>query len=154
MITAAAVAPFCGAGSAPPSLFGNNTSSQNLPVAFNNVGGSDNALANIDYHMNDRNTLNGEFFYGNGKVNNATATSSPYWLANNVIPTKTGRVVWVWTPKSNIVNEMRFGVCCTASWIIRRIATRAMERPITPPSTGTTWELRSPRHSVDLRRLR
>jgi hypothetical protein len=110
MITAAAVAPFCGAGAAPPSLFGNNTNSQNLPVAFNNVGGSDNALAKIDYHMNDRNTLNGEFFYGNGKVNNATATSSPYWLANNVIPTKTGRVVWVWTPKSNIVNEMRFGV--------------------------------------------
>ena len=38
------------------------------------------------------------------------ALASPYWLADNHFLTSTGRVVWVWTPKSSLVNEMRFGV--------------------------------------------
>ena len=110
--TAAAVAPFCGPGAsgAPLSLFGNDTGAIIEPVAFNNVGGSDNGLAKFDYHLNDKSTLNGEYFYGNGKVNNAVSAASPFWLADNKITTQTGRVVWVWTPKSSVVNEMRFGL--------------------------------------------
>jgi hypothetical protein len=110
--TGAAVAPFCGPGAsgAPPSLFGNSTGSATLPVQFNNLGGSDNGLAKIDYHLSSSSTLNGEYFFGNGNVNNATSTISPFWLADNHFRTQTGRVVWVWTPKSSIVNEMRFGL--------------------------------------------
>ena len=113
MKTAAAVAPFCGpsAAGAPLSLFGNNTlSALSLPVAFNNVGGSDNGLIKIDYHLNDKSTVNGEYFFGNGNVDNAVSATQPFWLADNHIRTQTGRVVWVWTPKSTVVNEMRFGL--------------------------------------------
>lgn len=110
--TGAAVAPFCGLGAsgAPPSLFGNSSASQTEAVQFNNLGGSDNGLAKLDYHLNDKSTLNGEYFFGNGNVDNATSSISPYWLADNHFRTQTGRVVWVWTPKSSMVNEMRFGL--------------------------------------------
>src|SRR5438874_2655264 len=112
LTTGALVAPFCGPGAsgAPLSLFGNNTGLATLPVQFNNVGGSDNGLAKIDYHLSANSTLNGEYFIGNGNVNNATSTISPFWLADNHFRTQTGRVVWVWTPKSSLVNEMRFGL--------------------------------------------
>lgn len=111
MVTGTAVAPACGpsANGAPLSLFGNNTNSQNLSVLFNNVGGSDNGLAKLDFHLNDRNSFNTEYFFGNGNVDNAIATVSPFWLADNHIRTQTGRAVWVWTPNSKVVNEMRFG---------------------------------------------
>ena len=79
-------------------------------MQFNNVGGSDNGLAKIDYHLNAKSTFNGEYFIGNGNVDNATSTVSPFWLADNHFRTQTGRVVWVWTPKSSMVNEMRFGL--------------------------------------------
>ena len=110
--TGAAVAPFCGPGAsgAPVSLFGNSSSSATEGVQFNNHGGSDNGLAKLDYHLNDKSTLNGEYFFGNGNVDNATASVSPFWLADNHFRTQTGRVVWVWTPKSSLVNEMRFGL--------------------------------------------
>jgi hypothetical protein len=110
--TGAQVAPFCGPGAtgAPPSLFGNSSASSTEAVQFNNQGGSDNGLAKLDYHLNDKSTLNGEYFFGNGNVDNATSAVSPYWLADNHFRTQTGRVVWVWTPKSSLVNEMRFGL--------------------------------------------
>ena len=112
LTTGAAVAPFCGPGAsgAPPTLFGNSSASQTEAVQFNNLGGSDNGLAKLDYHLNDKSTLNGEYFFGNGNVDNATSAISPYWLADNHFRTQTGRVVWVWTPKSYLVNEMRFGL--------------------------------------------
>ncbi len=110
--TGAAVAADCGPGvsGAPLSLFGNDASSTAEAVQFNNLGGSDNGLAKLDYHLNDKSTLNGEYFFGNGNVDNATAAASSYWLADNHFRTQTGRVVWVWTPKSSMVNEMRFGL--------------------------------------------
>lgn len=110
--TGAAVAPFCGPGAsgAPVSLFGNNSGSATEGVQFNNHGGSDNGLAKLDYHLNDKSTLNGEYFIGNGNVDNATSAVSNFWLADNHFRTQTGRVVWVWTPKSSLVNEMRFGL--------------------------------------------
>ena len=91
-------------------MFGNELGVQTEAVQFNNLGGSDNGLAKLDYHLNDKSTLNGEYFFGNGNVDNATSSISPYWLADNHFRTQTGRVVWVWTPKSSMVNEMRFGL--------------------------------------------
>src|SRR6185437_12634091 len=113
MTTGAAIAPFCGpASGAPASLFGNDTSNAGgtIPVQFNNVGGSDNGLIKLDYHVNDKNSVNGEYFIGNGNVNNAVSSISPYWLADNHIRTQTSRAVWVFTPNSTLVNEMRFGL--------------------------------------------
>ena len=65
MTSGAAVAPACGptAAGAPLSLFGNDTPLQNQAVAFNNAGGSNNGLAKIDYHLNDRNNFNGGYSY-------------------------------------------------------------------------------------------
>lgn len=112
LTTGASVAALCGPGAAgaPPSLFQNNGTTATYATAFNNVGGSNNGLVKGDYHLNDKMTLNGEYFVGNGNVNNAVASVSPYWLADNHFLTSTGRAVWVWTPKSSLVNEMRFGV--------------------------------------------
>ena len=112
LTTGALVAPFCGpsAAGAPLSLFGNNSNAITYPTAFNNVGGSNNGLAKADYHVNDKSTINAEYFIGIGLVNNAVTAAQPFWLADNHFHTSTGRVVWVWTPKSSLVNEMRFGV--------------------------------------------
>lgn len=112
LTTGAAVAPLCGpaASGAPPSLFANDSSSSAESVQFDNVGGSDNGLAKVDYHANDKNTLNGEYWIGNGNVNNASSAITDYWRSDNHFRIGTGRAVWVWTPKSSMVNEMRFGL--------------------------------------------
>jgi hypothetical protein len=111
--TGTAVAAFCGpnaTGGAPLSLFGNNSNAPTYATAFNNNGGSNNGLAKVDYHVNDKSTINAEYFIGIGIVNNAVSATQPFWLADNHFHTSTGRVVWVWTPRSSLVNEMRFGL--------------------------------------------
>jgi hypothetical protein len=47
-------------------LFGNASTSPSEATENNYIGGSDNALEKIDYHPNDKNALNGEYFLGDG----------------------------------------------------------------------------------------
>jgi len=85
-----------------------NPGSQLSPFPNNNV--SDNGIAKIDYHINSKQQLTGTFFLGNysadgedhGFVNEAFADNVPIRTWSNVES-------WIWTPSSQIVNELRFG---------------------------------------------
>ena len=78
----------------------------NLP----NTNNTDNGVGKIDYHINDKNTLNGLFIIGDyvGSGEDHPFVSSAY-LDNFLIKTYTGSGTWDYTPSSSLVNEVRFG---------------------------------------------
>ncbi len=78
----------------------------NLP----NTNVTDNGVGKIDYHMNDKNTLNGLFIIGDyvGSGEDHPFVSSAY-LDNFLIKTYTASGTWDYTPNSTMVNELRFG---------------------------------------------
>jgi carboxypeptidase family protein/TonB-dependent receptor-like protein len=89
-------------------VFNNGTNSSNLPFSNDNIGGSNNILGKIDYHLNDKNSINGEYFFGNANDNSASGPQ-PYWTIGTHNRVQFVRAVWVYTPNSNWVNEARFG---------------------------------------------
>jgi hypothetical protein len=92
------------------NLFPNTGASNAYLSTFPITNTSDNGVAKIDYHLNDKNTINGMFFLGNynsigedhGFANAAFTDATP-------IRTWSDTASWVYTPNSNLVNEMRFG---------------------------------------------
>ena len=112
----------CTLGAAPPAtvtctpnagLFSNNrtgSAATAFPTDFADNGGSDNGSAKIDYHINDKNSVNLDFFRGIGYVNAPVGNvTQPYWASNILGSVTVGRVVWAWVPSSNWVNEVRAG---------------------------------------------
>ena len=84
------------------------------PGAVPNNGGSNNGLGKIDYHLNDRNSLNGEYFIGIRKIEPGIL---PHQYRRGILVdtlkftrSQLGRAVWIWTPSSTLLNEMRFGI--------------------------------------------
>jgi hypothetical protein len=74
------------------------------------VGGSQNGIRKIDFHVNDHHNVNGEYFIGIGQSNQATASiTEPWWVPIRYTRAQLARGVWVWTPNSTWLNEMRFG---------------------------------------------
>jgi len=88
----------------------NPGSNKSYTSTFPNTNTSDNGIGKIDYHINDKNSLNGLFLVGNYSntgedhpfVNQAFEDHSP-------IRTYTASGSWDWTPNSRLVNEVRFG---------------------------------------------
>jgi hypothetical protein len=76
-----------------------------------NTSQSDNGLAKIDYHLNDKNVINGFYFIGenNGTWNDATLQLAPNWQSLLYVRSQLASVGWVWTPSSRWVNEFRAG---------------------------------------------
>ena len=77
----------------------------------------DNGVGKVDYHINDKMTLSGMYFNGEGggiwndagyQVGNAGTNSSP-WLSNLFGWIQMGEGAWTWTPSSTLVNELRVG---------------------------------------------
>ena len=70
-----------------------------------------NGLAKIDYHVNSKNTISGEYFVGNyeglGPQNNAAAQD--YWDTFTHAKSMVMGAHWTWVPTSAIVNELRGG---------------------------------------------
>jgi TonB dependent receptor len=67
-------------------------------------------LAKVDYHLNDKNTLSGMFFIGQGDGewdDNPAAVSAPW--SQSVLPfhNRVGSGSWTWTPNSSWVNEFK-----------------------------------------------
>jgi hypothetical protein len=88
----------------------NPSSSTGFLSTFPNINKSDNGVAKIDYHINEKNTVNGDFiigkYFGDGEdrgFNNAL------FLNNYPITTWTASGNWDYTPNSTMVNEVRFG---------------------------------------------
>jgi hypothetical protein len=75
---------------------------------------SDNGIGKLDWHPNDKNAVSGTFFLGK-----YTAVGEDHAFVgipfNNTVPIKawTATTSWVYTPNSNIVNELRFGLTRT-----------------------------------------
>ncbi len=80
------------------------------PVQIPNLQHTDNMLAKIDYHISDKNSLNGEYFLGTGNTYSNTGTPvQPYWGSTTPVRGQGFTVVDVWTPSSSWVNEARGG---------------------------------------------
>jgi hypothetical protein len=75
-----------------------------------NVNNSYNGVGKIDYHINDKNTLNGVLIVGNYVGNGEDRGFINQIFSNGfVIKTWTTSGVWDYTPSSSMVNEVRFG---------------------------------------------
>ena len=88
----------------------NTGTAKGFTSTFPNTNVSDNGVAKIDYHINDKNSLNGLLLIGNYS---SLGEDHPFVNAafedNAPIRTYTASGSWVYTPNSNMVNEMRFG---------------------------------------------
>ena len=93
-------------------LYGANAStSPSISQGFPSTFGSNNGVAKLDYHFNDKNTLSGMFFMSEGSQ---TAEDSiylqPQWLSVQQNKPIVGGATWTYIPNSNWVNQARFGV--------------------------------------------
>jgi hypothetical protein len=79
-------------------------------ISLPNTVNSDNAIGKIDYHINDRHTLSGMYFFGedSGTVNDA-GELQPQWLTQIHTRAQVVGLNWTWVPNSSWVNEARFG---------------------------------------------
>jgi|HubBroStandDraft_2_1064218.scaffolds.fasta_scaffold01777_4 hypothetical protein len=88
----------------------NATSSKTITGGFPDVDSSRNALGKVDYHINDRHTLGGSYFFGN---DNITAEDSPELLPEygTVIHSRAQAVAthYAYTPNTEWANDFRFG---------------------------------------------
>jgi hypothetical protein len=92
------------------NLFPNTGTSNAFLSTFPITNTSDNGVGKLDYHVNDKNTINGMFFLGNynaigedhGFANAAFTDSTPIRVWSDTAS-------WVYTPNSNLVNELRIG---------------------------------------------
>jgi hypothetical protein len=95
-----------------PGLFNNFSNSTTATNVFPNNGGSDNGVAKIDYHLNDKHSINGSFYMGNFQeyaVANSTIFTEPWWEELQAVRSEMLRGVWIWTPNSAWLNEARVG---------------------------------------------
>jgi hypothetical protein len=80
--------------------------------AMSDVNNTYNGLAKVDYHPNDKNTLSGMFFIGDGS---GTWNDNPANIATSFseslfpVSARVGSGSWTWVPNSNYVNEFKVG---------------------------------------------
>jgi hypothetical protein len=88
------------------SALGPTTISYGLP---NDVT-TDNAVGKVDYQLNQRNALNGLYFFGNnnGTVSDASQIQTK-WLTLIHTRAQVAGLSWTWIPSARLVNEARFG---------------------------------------------
>lgn len=92
-------------------LYGPNaTGAANIPGGFPDVDSSRNALGKVDYHINEKNTLSGSYFFGN---DNISAEDSPELLPEygTVVHSRAQAVAahYAWTPSAQWANDLRVG---------------------------------------------
>jgi hypothetical protein len=103
---------------APPAIptcngtgFPTNTgAAASITTGFPNVSNAHNAIGKVDYHLNDRNTISGRYFFGNesGTVWDAFQLQ-PQWLTDIHTRAQVFGLNWTYVPNSRWVNEARFG---------------------------------------------
>jgi hypothetical protein len=88
----------------------NNAPTTSYVTGFPNTVRADNAIGKIDYHINDRNSLTGTYFFGDnsGTVDDAIQLQ-PQWLTLIHTRAQVFGTAWTWTPSSRWANELRFG---------------------------------------------
>ena len=106
--TVAGVTATCG----NKGVFWNNAVTANgqlLPVPGNNIGHSNNGIGKIDFHPNDKNSINGEYFLGQAVTTTPNTGEAAFWSNLNLSRTQMMRAVWDYTPNATWVNDLRFG---------------------------------------------
>ncbi|GAC1513565.1 MAG: hypothetical protein NVS1B11_26310 [Terriglobales bacterium] len=92
----------------------NNGTNPQGPTIINfglpNSVSSDNAIGKVDFHVNERHTINGVYFFGNnsGTVSDASQLQ-PQWLTLIHTRAQVLGANWIYIPSSRWVNEARFG---------------------------------------------
>jgi hypothetical protein len=91
-------------------VFRNNSLlTKNIGVPGDSSGHSNNVFGRIDYHPTERNSINGEYFFGQATTRTPNIGAPSFWDNLNVSRTQMMRAVWTYVPNSNWVNDVRFG---------------------------------------------
>jgi Carboxypeptidase regulatory-like domain len=91
-------------------LLPNTGTSNSFLSTFPTTNASDNGVGKIDYHMNDKNTINGMIFIGRYTAPGEDHPFTNVAFTNNApINVLSNTESWVYTPNSSVVNEARFG---------------------------------------------
>jgi outer membrane receptor protein involved in Fe transport len=88
----------------------NGANGNQIITGFPNTVNADNAIGKIDYHINDRHTLSGRYFFGNGSgtVDDAAELQTK-WLTLIHTRAQVFGLNWTYVRSSHWVNEARFG---------------------------------------------
>jgi hypothetical protein len=81
-------------------------------AAMSDVNATYNGLAKVDYHPNDKSTLSGMFFIGDGSGtwnDNPSAIASSFFESLFPVKARVGSGSWTYVPNSSIVNEFKVG---------------------------------------------
>jgi hypothetical protein len=87
----------------------NGTATTGVGFPLLTSGHSNNVIGRIDYHPNQTNSINGEYFFGQAHTTTPNAGEPSFWDNANLSRTQMMRAVWISTPSSNWVNDVRFG---------------------------------------------
>jgi hypothetical protein len=109
-LTGCTVGATAGATVCNGGFFPNNGASNAYLSTFPNSNRSDNGIGKIDFHLNEKNTINGMLATSRY---NGVGEDHPYINANmlNTFPITVWTTTenWIYTPNSSVVNEVRFG---------------------------------------------
>ena len=111
---------------------------------FPNVNKSNNGLGKIDYHINDRHTVNGSYFLGNDDLTAQDAPNEAQAIFETVIHSRAQSLAghWTWTPNSRWVNELKVGYTRYTLTIIpvdsknNALSTYGINTGVTNPALG------------------
>ena len=132
----------CTPGSNYPGLFpvvaGTATNPQQIGNGLINDNTIHSGLAKIDYHINDKNSLNGSYFIspGAGVVNDSPAQTNVLFETNQYARSMGFAGNWTYTPNSTVVNEARVGY---AHYFQQFLSNDASENPANYSFNGHTY---------------
>src|SRR5713101_6765946 len=99
----------CNVVSPTQNLFQSGSSINTVPIIPLDTQ-QDNVLAKTDYHINERHSLSGEYYYSNYRGLGTQNQIHDYWRASNEIRSQIAGVHWTSILNPNLVNEARFGM--------------------------------------------
>ena len=106
-------------------------------VANNIINGG---LAKVDYHVNDKNQLEGMYFISQGDniaPDSPVSEVSTNWISAQHARSQAASADWTFTPNSTVVNEVRFGY---AHYYQTFFGTDANQSPANYKFNGQTYE--------------
>lgn len=90
------------------NLFQSGSSSRFITTGANDTH-QDNFLVKMDYHLNERHNLSGEYFFSNFAGLGAQGSVKDYWRTNIYTRSQLTGIHWTWIASPRLLNEARFG---------------------------------------------
>ena len=88
----------------------NSSQSTQVPLDFSNDNTSKNVVGKVDYHLSDKNTIGGSYFFGNDTITGMDSNELlPQFETRVHSRAQTVSAHWAYTPNSTWANEVRFG---------------------------------------------